>query len=985
MAPINFRTFLLRPEDQLSLDVELRRVNYLPPVGTNPASFISAAADSCLILHFQTQHIAEQAFYIVGSATDDPLLPPGAVKALPAGPSRLVFKLPLGTVIPFTSEGLLQALLTLSLNIAPVASYEPPGCSALALWLYRLRRMTPPHITQPGEEVTALEIPFHLLLSPDALGRWEHSPLPVTHTQRTELWHTRLETRRPDGKRRMRAIWSPDWKANALQPHDNLPFRMSLDGRDRNELVHLTSNWHVNGYQPQPAEAEDLMLSLLGGTLKLEGNWTPPNLSPTEKLTVLNWRHNATLGRDQYVRIIYAGFLFPWGHQAVLIKESERKFYYRANANPPGYVAYLYQRKYILVRQPFKTYGQRSLPFQSLEIKTRRTPPLVDPGSDPQSALFGLSDEAFWVRVPLGGQNEDFQFHLSGVDWVGKRIEFTQPLIFVSENVDLKVAAPPNDALLKLIRYYNDDPAGSGVAATHSRRKRPLNGQELAFARQKKTGDTSLESASLSPGVSQVNAIPHFLPNLAQAEVDIPAVRKMLGKSVLSTVQYEPSYQNASGTGIGNQGEIFAVVKTPTPLKFASEKVGGMVAPNLGISALSRSLGPTGGPASDMVNGNFNPANIFDDSVKLLGGIKLKDIIKILSFSLDSLKVPKFISIQEGDTIRTSYTWKMAASELRSTDLFKPESNAEFTLEASALLPLDGSDPSFSIEGKLTHFKVHLLPAIELVDVGFKQVQFKSVPNQKPDVNVDLGEIKFIGILEFVNRLADLIPLDGFSDPPILDVSADGLTLGYELGLPTVSVGILSIQNIAFAASVFLPFGDKELNFHFAFCKREQPFCLTVYLFGGGGFFAIDVGIAGVRSLEAALEFGASIALDLGVASGKASIMGGFYFKMTGSDFSLTGYIRANGSLSVLGIISVSMEFYLSLTYSTKGSGEKYPGKLWGQCSLTIEIEILFFSISVSVSMERQFAGSDPAFQQMIAPADWELYCDAFDPAYPAL
>ena len=34
----------------------------------------------------------------------------------------------------------------------------------------------------------------------------------------------------------------------------------------------------------------------------------------------------ATLGRDHYVRVMYAGYLWPFGHAASLIKVTERKF-----------------------------------------------------------------------------------------------------------------------------------------------------------------------------------------------------------------------------------------------------------------------------------------------------------------------------------------------------------------------------------------------------------------------------------------------------------------------------------------------------------------------------------------------------------------------------------------------------------------------------------------------------------------------------------
>jgi hypothetical protein len=58
--------------------------------------------------------------------------------------------------------------------------------------------------------------------------------------------------------------------------------------------------------------------------------------------------------------------------------------------------------------------------------------------------------------------------------------------------------------------------------------------------------------------------------------------------------------------------------------------------------------------------------------------------------------------------------------------------------------------------------------------------------------------------------------------------------------------------------------------------------------------------------------------------------------------------------------------------------GGAHAGSMWGQASLTVKIEILFFSTSVSVKMERKFAGSDPTFHQLVAPTDWARYCAAF-------
>jgi len=43
-----------------------------------------------------------------------------------------------------------------------------------------------------------------------------------------------------------------------------------------------------------------------------------------------------------------------------------------------------------------------------------------------------------------------------------------------------------------------------------------------------------------------------------------------------------------------------------------------------------------------------------------------------------------------------------------------------------------------------------------------------------------------------------------------------------------------------------------------------------------------------------------------------------------------------------------------------------------------VKIKICFFSISVSISIEREFAGSDPTFVDMIGPGEWGEYCSSF-------
>ena len=986
----NFTFTVVRPDDLLVAVFRFENVQLTPPAGS-AAGAIEGTSSARLLVELQPQHIAEQAFFQESQDHQDPMAgdefpaPPGNVQARLSGPSRLVFAVPAGEKIPLTVAGVLEALHRLPLLVAPVASYSPPGCMAIIDTLLRRR----PVVMPPAADVTAIEAPYRLFLSPDHEGKWSHALEPVTEGDWTELWHTRLGSGRSDGDPRVRAIWSPDFIADSLQVPDNNPFRMSLDGLDRNEIVHLTSNWNIPGFQPTPVATERFMLSTLGVWLDVEGTWDPPVLNAQNSLSVVNWRHEARMARDQYVRVIRMGYLLPYGHKAVLVKITERKFFYREDARTPGNIAYLYQRKFILVREPTRTYSRRDMPLRRITFKTRVTPNLV---KSEDNDINGLGDGAFWPHLNTGSGTVPFQFHLRGSDWGGNEVEWTSPLVFVSKNIDMAANIGP------ILTEYNDI-----IPVTDPLRRRPLSGQPVAFAPSKKEGDTtfdvvdvSFEAVSMPGGTGPADDDgPHFRPALKQANVDVPAVKQLLGKNVPSTIEWEASYLSGSGSSIGNAGDVFAKLIGSTGLSFDTEKVGGMVAPNIDISGLSRSLGPVGGPVQQMVGGNFKPEDIFGAGVKLLGGIDLWEIVKDLVFGAASTtadKIPGLTTERIGDVLRTRYSWSIGNNEMvQNHPLFRPTGSSTFTLEAIVDAPLDGTSPTFTATGSLTAFSVTLLPTppmpegLHLVDISFNSVSFTAEPNKQPDVSVDLGSIDFTGILEFVKRLQENLPLNGFGASPnfeIVSSPASGIDLGFTLAIPSIGIGVMTMQNISLTAGFFLPFGDAPLNFHFAFCERQQPFILTVSLFGGGGFFGIDIGLDGVKMIEAALEFGASVAINLGVASGEASIMAGFYFQMAGSDFELTGYFRAYGSLSVLGIITVSLEFYLGLTYASKAI-TPHGGTLWGQASLKVKIEILFFSVSVSVSMEREFAGSDPKFRQLVGHDDWSQYVDAFAP-YPA-
>ncbi len=241
---------------------------------------------------------------------------------------------------------------------------------------------------------------------------------------------------------------------------------------------------------------------------------------------------------------------------------------------------------------------------------------------------------------------------------------------------------------------------------------------------------------------------------------------------------------------------------------------------------------------------------------------------------------------------------------------------------------------------------------LEVLVLTFNRILFRSRNGRKPEIDVDFEGYEFAGPLAFIETLRDLIPLDGFADPPEITVTPEGITAGFSQGLPNIAVGVFSLENLSLAAGFSVPFVGPPMSTWFRFCERENPARLTVSMFGGGFFFGIVVDAKGLQIAEGAIEFGAAVSVDFGVASGSVSAMAGLYFKIEGSTVTLAGYFRLRGEVEALGIVSVCIELYLEMLY------ESGSNKCVGTATISIEVEVALFSATVSITATKKFAGS---------------------------
>lgn len=1016
---------LLRADDLLSVRVAGYNLQLDPAAQAGDPQLvrIDPSADAYLAYLFPPQSIAEQAFYESKARITDtgPIFAPPAppsilgppvsppVPSRMSGLSRLVFRLSpaLGTV-PFTLAGLLD-WSQMSLVVAPVAAGAGPG---------ELPRIQPPSALQ-----TAIEMPRRLFISPDPDAPWLHAILPVTHGGRTELWHTRLartvialrgntlaeiDLANPG---RIRAIWSPDYSPGQ-PPHENaldpgFPVLTALSPNDRHQLVALSASYtdytvrgtwflHAFGgarttgggqerqvnYSPVAVPVERLMLSSLGAWLQAHGQW-PIDLSnpPTsvtggrsDRLNLSEWVHQAAQGRDHYVRIVKEGCLYPFGHRAALVKVTERKF--QSSGDDSGDpVAYLRQHMYVIVREPEKSYtgapfanGGHEMPFSgSVRLTTRVTPDIDYPYTPPSS----ITTASFWVMV---GQVPS-PFHVTALDADGQQTEFTAGLIFVDGN----------ETDLTTIR--------STYSSRDDLRACSVPGGSIAYAPPSApgAGDTALTTDALYFDTQENGTAPcQFLPYLFKADVRIPSVEQLLGTNAASTIKL---YDGYLANGLDPHAAVFAQLASGTganlspvtlPVSFSADKAGGFATPNLSVSSISRALGPLAGDPAKAAQDTFNPGDFFPaGTASLFGVFDLAQLIPVSGTTHDN--APKIkITPQPANApteIVTTIDWTPALKPVTvgPLTLTPLAPHPQLQVHGTITKPVTGSQAgSFLFTGELADIRLEFA---EVIALTFDRFRFVAQTGRKLDLTVEIAAsngIQFKGDLAFVEQLQNIIPPGIFSDGPSLDVTPTQATLSYAIGLPPLTVGVFSLEQVSLSAGLTLPFLDGTPLFDFGFAERHHPFVLTIGIFGGGGFFHLQVGADGIKQVEAALEFGGNFALDLGVASGSVHVMAGIYFAMQTNAgmtaVTLSGYLRLGGEVSVLGLISVSVEFYLSFTYD---SGTD---KATGQATLTVAVQVAFFSTSVDLTVQRSFGshGGDPTFGQLMDADAWQQYAAAF-------
>ncbi|WCD91213.1 hypothetical protein KPP03845_200174 (plasmid) [Streptomyces xanthophaeus] len=818
-----------------------------------------------------------------------------------------------------------------------------------------------------------LECVWGLGLTPATVSQaaWLHAAEPVSGPSgAVGIWHTRLalpaDGSGPPGTPSRLPV--PVKAAEVV--NDTEGFMSSLSPPDRRDIGASMAR--------RPALARDLTFTPLGANVDLTGNWLG-----LAGISVLLYHHESVGGRDTTVNVLKRGYLLPFGFPALITTQTERRLDHG-----------LVKSSVLTVLLPELTYqgvaalpnGGRGFPFTRVRLNGPLTADVID-ATDP------LTDVGFWIRGP-GAADGRLRFSLTAEDQRGHPVAFTAPLVFVKGdrahgdltaaldtfNRQAEATTLPASGRLELARTTGLDPESTTVDVMALRIR----------AVKSEASQAALEEAGRLAALPELFSVDARIPALEALAARGAAQTAGTAVPAVPTLLLESTYVRK---GLAATRQVYARLKDPVSVAPPVTASGGVAKLDLPVTGLSSVTGLVGGDLDKFMNGTFSPASFFSPPppppsptappvfpTRLLGFIDLTKLVPPVAIppagAGDGTAVPRMLTTmlrQSGrppHAVETTLTWQPKLPPTREGPL-QTTDRTQLDLRCVTVTNLDrGGPPVTEVRGTLSHFT---LSFAEVLDVEFQRLAFTSKPGTTTSLDVKVGKVEFSGQLRFLDRLREYLP--SVANGPRVNVDTNGIDVGYTLAVPSVGLGVFLLQNLALSVSVRLPFDGTPMEATFKISSREHPFLATVSLFGGGGFLALTVRTGEVVRLEGQVEFGAAVSLNLGVASGSVSVTAGVYIELDKRVSSIRGFLRAYGELDVLGIVNVSVEFYLALAYRT-------PKTLYGWASVTVRVRVAFFSESVTMKLERSFSGGDdPSFGQAFPTSQpWRDRCAAFAP-----
>ena len=423
------------------------------------------------------------------------------------------------------------------------------------------------------------------------------------------------------------------------------------------------------------------------------------------------------------------------------------------------------------------------------------------------------------------------------------------------------------------------------------------------------------------------------------ANVKVPTIRTLTGKDPTARIAFARAYLDGIADDVpteirGEFNEALNKVTKDLMVDFTeiADRAGGLAAPKMVVDQISQTYGLVNALGKE----TLDPKKLLSDGATLLG-FNLSDLIASVHVppelkTIANVGVPTAVRMTWHD-VKLKDMPEGAAMFVASTDAAKPT-----LMQLDVLTSVDKNETTCEVRD----FKLRMPPGTDkeaLIELTFASLKFHQEVGRTPDLKVDITNVDFVGKLTLLQKLRELV--SDFSKLPVkIDASKDKVVARYTLPLPEVKALSFVLSNVVFNAALTVPFNKDPVALEIGFASRQRPFTLTVLMFGGGGYFDMELIHSGLRRLEVSLQFGAAIGMDFVVGRAEIHAYGGIRYALVNKKAELTGYIHLGGSLDVLGLVSVSIELRVELAYDFDHD------YLVGRATIVIDIDLTFYSDS---------------------------------------
>lgn len=934
------KLLILRPDNHAIMGLDWSECDVV--AGSPPR--LLARDNAVLTIVFPPQHIAEQAQVSFGATLWRSFL---------SGPSRLSLAVPRGQQIDLTSDGVLNAINGLNVDVGN----------------------------------SFIELPWGLALTPKAgesglVARYAPPP----NAQLSGLSKLSLLAKDPG---RPLAI-----SARNVRDDPGDPFIMPLSNAARSSVA-------ANSLQ-SPAAVERLELSALGGSLIAHGNWDN-----------LEWDHNCALGRDQTVRVLSRGVLYPLGHKAVFVEMTERQLDPKASAP----VAALRKHITLIVTEPIRAASSdpavsHLFPFSETEILTRYVGNLLDPSQNSvqhprvfrqieelEREIRECTDRLPEIKEQIPG---------TGVPEIERDVKAQEYLDLLSkiEQLNNTINDLQQSDLADKVPIYvwpsYEDQSGQSVVVQFDVRlqgdhgpiyvrmpllfvwewKLPrddvyeafdsLANTVIADALQQEYGEAGAGVVDVQGaviGLIQPSTSPHdyfetarlnitgflhggaVIPRLSRhwgAEIKMPATRALLAdaKDTFKRVRYSEGYGRNAAVDVA----LELVEGFDLDFTKRANRSGGLLAPIMPIDAISRSSGLACKGSGNAVS--TNPMQFFKAGASLLGF----DLRRVIDPNV-RVEPPKILTeLTPGELPTVSMIWENVplvtlsegphngASILCGTG-FEPH-DAKVTLSVVT----SGSDQR--IHADLGRFSLHFPCRSPFITLSFDSLCFTQTNGRSPELKLGSVEPKFGNELQILDKLARNVNIGNTG--PNLEVRPDHASVGYRVGVPDLTLVSFNLSNLEFHAQFKLPFKGEAPSASIGFGTRNRPFTLGVMMFAGAGHIEIGLDQNGSKTFDVSLQFGALLAINFLIGRAEVHAFGGIGCQTQSGSPVFLAFIHMGGSIQLLGI-SVAFELSIQLKAAPEGN------KLAGRAKVALEVGLLGLSHTFELdSGEWVICGDEP-------------------------